>query len=142
MINTRSSDGTTRPVKRNRARIHVIEDQMGLISERNCRVVHSNSPFTIGSGVQEGRLHEHVLLISHQRSPLRSIIGLHFTFKLVDQDSILVNDWTEDQIRRLFLNQFVSVCACLIETCRGSNAEDGLPSATPRQTIVQFVGEL
>ena len=66
----------------------------------------------------------------------------HLTVKLVRDDSVLVNDRAQDQIIRLLLDELVSIRANLIETGRGTHAEDGLPRTAPRQTVVQLVGEL
>ena len=104
--------------------------------------MHSNPSLSLSRRVKQRSLYKHVLLVTHESTPLWLIVAIHFAFKFVHEDSIFVDDGAENQVCCLLLDKFVTISASLIKTGRCAHSEDSLPSATPRQTIVKFVGEL
>ena len=113
-----------------------------LVGQWDGCVVNSDASFAICSRVEKGSLDKHVTLLSHETSSLWLVSRLCFSFYLVHNYSVLVDDGTQDQIICLLLNELVTVSAHLIEPKRSSDSEDGFPGAGTRQTIVQLVREL
>ena len=63
------------------------------------------------------------------------------SLNLVANDPIFVNEGTKDKVSCLLLDQDVSICANLLETCRDSDPENSFPSILSRKCIVKLICE-
>jgi len=82
-----------------------------------------------------------VLLVGHESPSLGLVRYFRLSFNLIDQHTVLVDYWTQDQVIGSLLDQFVSECRCLIESGRGSHTEDRFPSALSRHAVIELVRE-
>ena len=103
--------------------------------------MNSDSSFPVSCRVEKSTLNKHVLLINHKSAFFGFAVAFHLSVKLVNEDSIFVDDGTEDQICRLLLNQFVTVGCDLVEPSRGTDPEDSFPATAPCQRVIQFIRE-
>ena len=82
-----------------------------------------------------------MLLFVHKSTLLGVCLRIWYSLNLIDQYSVLVNDWTQNEVIGLLLDQLVSIGGDLVVANGGSDAEDCLPCIGPSQTGIQFISK-
>lgn len=83
-----------------------------------------------------------VLLIHHDAPLVVRLRSLRNAFDLVHDHAVLVDRWTQQQVRGFLFDEEVSVGGGLIETKGRPDSEDGLPRVGASYVHVELVCEL